>query len=182
MRWGGFWESFGELGHVGGQVGAGGVGHGGAGRLGGDHSCRVAGGDAGGDHLGLLAPGAIDVVALLGIVARVGVVIVIDLLLVVDKAHLLWREAQEDGAGFAVAVFFYAELGHIGGGCAVGVGVEVEFFWTVDEGHDVGILLDGAGLAQVGEFGELDFLGARFDGSVELREGDDGYVEFFGGL
>ena len=76
--------------------------------------------------------------------------------------------------------FFYAELGHIGGGCAVGVGVEVEFFWTVDEGHDVGILLDGARFAQIGEFGELYFLGARFDGSVELREGDDGYVEFFG--
>jgi hypothetical protein len=49
---------------------------------------------------------------------------------------------------------------------------------AVDEHDDVGVLLDGTGVAQVGEL--RDGWVARFDGTRELRQGNDRDVEFAG--
>ncbi len=49
----------------------------------------------------------------------------------------------------------------------------------MDEGDNVGVLLDRAGLAQVGEDG-LFVAAALFGGAGELRQGEDGDVELFG--
>ena len=48
----------------------------------------------------------------------------------------------------------------------------------MDEGDDVGILLDGAGFAQIGEH-RLLVASALLRGTAELRERDDRDVEFF---
>ena len=56
---------------------------------------------------------------------------------------------------------------------------------TVDEAHDVGILLDSARLTQVAQLRALAQLvvgGTRFDAAVELRQGDDGDVQLLGQL
>ena len=55
----------------------------------------------------------------------------------------------------------------------------VVILFAMDEGYDVGVLLDGAGLAEVGEQ-RLLVAGALFGSAGELREGDDGDAEFFG--
>ena len=49
---------------------------------------------------------------------------------------------------------------------------------VVDEHHDVGVLLDGAGFAQVTELRAFVF--AAFDLTGQLREGRDGDVQFLG--
>ena len=48
----------------------------------------------------------------------------------------------------------------------------------MDEAYDIGVLLDGARLAEVGEHRALVLTG--LGASVELREGDDGDVELLG--
>ena len=50
---------------------------------------------------------------------------------------------------------------------------------AVDEGDHVGILLDGAGLAQIAEHGAL-VVAAALAGAGELRERDDGDVQLLG--
>ena len=55
-------------------------------------------------------------------------------------------------------------------------------FRTVYETYDVGILFDGTGFAEVGQLRALVLVAAVFELSVELRKGDDGYVEFLGEL
>ena len=59
-------------------------------------------------------------------------------------------------------------LGGVGAGLLAG---EV-IFLAVDEEHHVGILLDGAGLSEVGQLRAL--VVAVFDLARKLREGDDG--------
>src|SRR3546814_9590672 len=49
---------------------------------------------------------------------------------------------------------------------------------AVDEHDDVGVLLDRAGLAQVGELRALVL--ALLDGARELREGEDRHIEILG--
>src|ERR1017187_3768318 len=56
-------------------------------------------------------------------------------------------EGQLDEAGRAVALFGYDDFGDA---FEVGIVLFVDLF-AEDEGHDVGVLLDGAGFAQVGE-------------------------------
>ena len=55
-------------------------------------------------------------------------------------------------------------------------------FAAADEHDHVGVLLDGSGLAQVGELGtpHSAFGGSCLDGAVELRKEYDGYVQLFG--
>ncbi len=54
------------------------------------------------------------------------------------EALLLIVEVQLDAAGRTVTVFLYEDIGQF---LAVGVGIVV--FPPIDEGHHVGILLDG---------------------------------------
>lgn len=59
----------------------------------------------------------------------------------------------------------------------IDVGVQV-VFGTMYETHKVGVLLNGTTLTQVTELRALALVScaARFDASVELRKGYDGYV------
>jgi hypothetical protein len=50
---------------------------------------------------------------------------------------------------------------------------------AVDEGDDVGVLLDGAGFAEVGE-DRLAVAAALLGGAGELGEGDDGNLQLLG--
>ena len=80
-----------------------------------------------------------------------------------------------DGAGRAVALLCDDDLGF-----ALQVFVlAVVVFFAVDEADDVGVLLDGAGFAEVGEHGAL-VAGALFVGTRELGGGDDGDFELLG--
>lgn len=47
------------------------------------------------------------------------------------------------------------------------------FAGTAQQQYDVGVLLDGAGVAQVGEFGFVGFIAALFWGTAKLAEHDD---------
>ena len=88
--------------------------------------------------------------------------------------------ANFDGSRGAVALLGDDDFGfafRIGVGVAVAFAVVVAF--AVDEGDDVGVLLDGAGLAEVGEE-RLLFSAALLGGARELRERENGDVEFFG--
>ena len=49
----------------------------------------------------------------------------------------------------------------------------------MDEGYQVGILLDGAGLAQVAQHGAVVVF-ALYAGARELRQGKHGYLELLG--
>src|SRR3990172_684388 len=49
---------------------------------------------------------------------------------------------------------------------------------AVDKEDHVRVLLDGAGLAEIGKHGSF-VLASRFHGAVELREGDDGDLKLF---
>ena len=52
--------------------------------------------------------------------------------------------------------------------------VQVVVLGSVDEAYEVGILLDGTRLTQVGQLRRFAFdTLPRFDTTVELREGDD---------
>ena len=60
-------------------------------------------------------------------------------------------------------------------------------FGTVDEADHIGILLDGSRLTQVGELRPLGLLAVlvvatRLDATVQLRQGDDGYLQLLGQL
>ena len=77
------------------------------------------------------------------------------------------HEAEAHEPGGAVAVLGDLELDDALGGGVAGV--------LVDEHHHVGVLLDGARLAQVGELRLA--VGARLGRAVELRHGDDRHVQ-----
>ncbi len=51
-------------------------------------------------------------------------------------------------------------------------------FLAIDEHHHVGVLLDGAGFAQVRQHRAL--VVARIDAARQLRQGQDGDVQFLG--
>jgi hypothetical protein len=86
---------------------------------------------------------------------------------------VLLLEGQGDVADRAVAV-----LGDDDVRLALALGLLVVVLVAVDEGDEVGVLLDRAGLAQVGEHGAL--VGARLDAAVELRERDDRALQLAG--
>ena len=90
-----------------------------------------------------------------------------------DETEAFGVEVEFDFADGAVSVLGDNEIGDA---LAFGFGVVVIF--AVDKHDDVGVLLDGAGFAEVGEHG--DGRGAGFDGAGELREGDNWDVEFAG--
>lgn len=75
--------------------------------------------------------------------------------------------------GWAVAVFGDDEVGFAGTGRAFLVGV-----LAVQEDDEIGVVLQGAGVAQVADQGQL--VDALFGAAVEGRDGDDGDLEFFG--
>src|SRR5665647_2372616 len=93
-------------------------------------------------------------------------------LLHVDEATEVPLEGGGDGAGFAVAVLGDDEVGFAGAFVFV-VGV-----FAVQEDHHVGVLLEGAGLAEVAEEGLL--VGALLGAAVELGDRDDGDLELLG--
>ena len=53
---------------------------------------------------------------------------------------------------------------------------------AIDEDDRVGVLLDGAGLAQIAELGALVFGGAGLDRAVQLGERDDRHAHLLGEL
>ena len=57
-------------------------------------------------------------------------------------------------------------------------GVLIIDFIPVNKHDDVGVLFDGAGLAQVGH--DRPLVGALFKAAVELGQGDNGHVQFLG--
>jgi len=57
-----------------------------------------------------------------------------------------------------------------------GAGAGFEEMGAVDEHDDVGVLLDGAGFAEVGELGAAF---VAFGGAGELAEDEDGNLQFF---
>ena len=80
-----------------------------------------------------------------------------------------------DGAGRAVALLGDDDLG-----LALDVFVfAVVVLFAVDEGDDVGVLLDGAGFAEVGEQ-RFFVAGALLRATGELRQCYDRDAEFFG--
>ncbi len=91
----------------------------------------------------------------------------------------LFEEGEGDVADGAVAL-----LGDDEGGFAFGflfllVAVGVVFL-ADEEGDDIGVLLDAAGLAEIAEAGAaFAFAGAVFRVTIELGEDDDGDGEFF---
>ena len=60
----------------------------------------------------------------------------------------------------------------------VGIVLLVNFL-AKDEHHQVGVLFDGAGLAQVGELRTM-IASTALGGSAQLRERDHRHAEFFG--
>ena len=53
-------------------------------------------------------------------------------------------------------------------------------FWSVDEEHHVGILLDGSRLTEVAQLWSFSFKTfTRLHATVQLTECEDGYVELF---
>src|SRR5699024_2423875 len=99
----------------------------------------------------------------------------------VHKAGVGAVPAQGDGAGLAVAVLGHDALGgvgvHIGpvGLLAGVVGVPVQ------EQHAVGVLLDGARVAQVGQLGPVAGVVALFfHRAGKLTQGNDGHIHLLG--
>ena len=93
----------------------------------------------------------------------------------VFEAGVVGYVGKVDGAGGAVSLFGDDDLGF-----AFEVFVfAVVVLLAVDEADDVGVLLDGAGFAEVGEE-RLLVAGALLGASGELGEGYDGDAEFLG--
>ena len=89
------------------------------------------------------------------------------------EARVLRQEAERDLADRAVAV-----LGEDDVRLAQALGLLVVVLLAIDEHHDVGVLLELAALAQVGEHRHRRV--ARLDGARELGDRDDGDVELAG--
>src|SRR3954469_20020337 len=87
-----------------------------------------------------------------------------------QEARVLALEGERHVAQAAVAVLGDDEVG-----LARAVGVLVVVLVAVDEHHEVGVLLDLAGLAQVAQHRAL--VGARLDSTGQLREGDHRHLE-----
>src|SRR3954471_14422863 len=87
-----------------------------------------------------------------------------------QEPRVLTLEGERHVAEAAVAVLGDDEVG-----LARAVGVLVVVLVAVDEHDEVGVLLDLAGLAQVGEHRAL--VGARLDAARQLRQRDDGDLE-----
>src|SRR5712675_2666159 len=83
-------------------------------------------------------------------------------------------EYEAHGVGGAVALFGNAELGFF---AFFGGGAGFEEVGAVDEHDDVGVLLDGAGFAEVGE---LRAALIALWGAGELAEDEDGNLQLFG--
>ena len=91
-----------------------------------------------------------------------------------------WRVGESDGVavhsqaqpgGRSAAVFGEDEIdGRPAGATRIGVVAAVQ------QGHDVGVLFEGSGLAKIAQL--RLFVGALFGAAVELAQGQDGDVEF----
>ena len=98
----------------------------------------------------------------------------------IGEFRLFLDEAQLDILHGPVTVLGHDDFG--GSGLQfdpVLVVVDAVVFGPVDEGYDVGVLLDGARFTQVGELRAL-VAAARLHRTVELREGDDRNIELLG--
>src|ERR1700690_2076090 len=80
------------------------------------------------------------------------------------KTRVGVAEDEMDAVGGAVALFGDQNLGL---GALFGGFIGLESIWAVDEHHDVGVLLDGAGFAEVGKLRAAVF---AFRGACELGE------------
>src|SRR5712672_6673 len=83
-------------------------------------------------------------------------------------------EYEADGVGGAIALLGDAEFGFF---ALFGSGAGFEEMRAVDEHDDVGVLLDGAGFAEVGE---LRAALVALWGAGELAEDEDGNLQLFG--
>ena len=108
------------------------------------------------------------------------------LLTLVLEAGILADKVQVDGVGGTAAVLGDDELGQAADVVALGVLVGAGIvLGTVDEAHDVGILLDGTRLTQVTQLRALaQFVvgGTGLDTADELRQGNEGAVLLLGQL
>ena len=93
----------------------------------------------------------------------------------VVEAGELARPGESHRSGDAVAL-----LGHDQLGDSFFVGVRVVELIPIHEADHVGVLLDAAGVAEVGRHRAL--IGAALAFTVELRQHDDGNLKLFGKL
>ena len=105
----------------------------------------------------------------------------IDRFVLVLEFRVLTAETQPDGVGSTITVFSNDDLcqtAEVFTGLVIVI--EVVVLGSVDEADHVGILLDGTGLTQVRELRRLAFHTLTgLDTTVELREGDDRYIQLF---
>ena len=97
----------------------------------------------------------------------------------VFEAGGVFDEGQLERSGGTVALLGDDDLGdsfEFGRNLVLAVVV----FFAEDEGDDVGVLLDGAGFAQIGELRTLLAFAATFRSTAELGERDYGAAQLFG--
>jgi hypothetical protein len=86
----------------------------------------------------------------------------------------IFQERQFDHPGGAVTLFGNDDFGHTW----LFTGIFGVILIAVDEHDDVGVLLNGARLAQIAHHGT--FVWALLHAAVELRQGDDRTLQFLG--
>ena len=77
------------------------------------------------------------------------------------KSQAFWVEVELDSSDGAVTVLSDDEVGYV---LPIGLGIVVRF--TIDEGDNVGVLLDRTGFTEVTEL--RDLRAAVFNGTAEL--------------
>ena len=93
----------------------------------------------------------------------------------VGKTGRIVEECEVEFADGAVALLGNNDLG---AALEVGVVLLVDLF-AEDKHNNVGVLLDGAGFAEVGELGAM-VAAAAFGSAAELGQSDNGHAQFFG--
>ncbi len=88
----------------------------------------------------------------------------------IKETHVLLVEVKFGFADRTVTVLFHQDLGDIGA-----IRFFIDLILAMDEHHHVGVLLDGAGIAQVGKAWAS---AALLHGARELRESQDRHVKF----
>src|SRR5437867_2685511 len=100
---------------------------------------------------------------------------------VVVEARVLLLEEELDRSRRAVALLPHDELRDpLDAFVRLGIDRAVVELLAIDEAHDVGVLLDGSGLAQVRELRAPVLAAALLRGARELRQGDHRNVQLLG--
>lgn len=76
--------------------------------------------------------------------------LIISLLVKRHETQTLWMEVELDFTSRSVTMFRQDEVSDV-----LAIGFRVVIVFTIDKSHDVGVLLDRAGFAEVGELRDL---------------------------